>query len=83
MFSGLDAHLEEMPRSSQKSIPRRGAMCSIHGELHPDSIIVVREPGPRQIASVVDWGLAGWYPKYWKCVSMQRFVLDREWSKEG
>jgi hypothetical protein len=59
MVSGLDAYVEEIPRSRQTSIPRREAICFVHEELHMDSMMDVREPGSRQIASAVDSDLAG------------------------
>jgi hypothetical protein len=64
-------------------LPDDAAICFTHGDLHLDNIMISGEPGSRHVASVVDWGQAGWYPEFWEYVCMECFVWNHEWFEQG
>lgn len=57
------------------------AVVFTHGDIHPRNIVVRRRArgGGVEIAGIVDWETAGWYPEYWEYVNIMQ-LDDAEWA---
>ena len=74
---------KRFPDPIRHLLPDDAAVCFTHGDLHVDNVMITGEPGSRQIASVVDWGQAGWYPEFWEYLCMERAAFNLEWIEQG
>lgn len=55
-----------------------------HGDLTLGNIMVSGTPGSFDIAGILDWEQAGWYPEYWEYCKMHFAAgLDHEWSENN
>ncbi|KAH6694138.1 kinase-like domain-containing protein [Plectosphaerella plurivora] len=51
--------------------------CFTHADLAPRNIIV----GDGQVAAIIDWGFAGWYPEYWEYTRAHYNYVSEEWEE--
>ena len=57
--------MDQRPADPMRALlPDSAGIAFAHADLHLQNILVSGEPGGRQIAGLVDWGQAGWYPEY-------------------
>lgn len=69
-------------------IDRPVSVAFTHTDLVPSNILLSPESNP-DVAAVIDWGQAGWYPGYWEYCKARRVrpnpeyfddELDEEWN---
>jgi hypothetical protein len=53
-----------------------------HDDLVPPNILLSPGPNPK-VASVIDWGQAGWYPTYWEYCKARWVRLDPEYFNDA
>lgn len=65
-------------------LPDTGEVYFAHGDLTLTNIIISGPPGSKQIAGIVDWEQAGWYPEYCEyCKLLYGVDYEHEWREKG
>jgi aminoglycoside phosphotransferase (APT) family kinase protein len=73
--------LEGIPKPISDALRKKGKtdhrIVFSHGDLSQHNIIVKNN----QIAAIIDWEYAGWYPEYWEYVKFfDRYSENRDWQ---
>ncbi|KAF9266123.1 hypothetical protein L218DRAFT_956506 [Marasmius fiardii PR-910] len=63
---GYTSRLPRLRRMLQSIKEKQHSVYFSHGDLHDDNILV--KDG--QLAGIIDWEFAGWYPQYWDPVNL-------------
>ncbi|KAJ5928402.1 hypothetical protein N7466_007358 [Penicillium verhagenii] len=86
-FHGADA-VQKFQNGCDIDIDGDVSVVFTHDDLVPPNIMLSPGPNP-EVAAIIDWGQAGWYPAYWEYCKARRVRpnpeyfdddLDEEWN---
>ena len=59
-------------------LPRSSKSVFTHGDVAPQNIMINRN---NEIAGIIDWEHAGWYPEYWEYMNIMKPRKDVDWKE--
>lgn len=79
-FQGADA-IQKFHDACGIDIDGEAHIAFTHDDLVPVNVLLSSGPSPN-VAAVIDWGQAGWYPAYWEYCKARRVAMNPDYFSE-